>query len=396
MRLYLRFAGWLAGIAALAAAATATAAEPYIPADDNEVLETLPQELLSGRDELTTLRRQLADDPNNIELACDVASRYLQMGKAAGDPRFYGYAQAAIQPWWVAADAPPEILRLRAKLKERDHRYDETLADLKLLLEQEPRDVQAWIEMSNIYRVQGKYAEARHACDKLSEFADSFAIVLCRAPLQAVTGQAEEAYASLTQSLPLAKERWPGTVQWILTMQAEISLALGREKQAEQHFRESLANDPGDYYLMRAYADFLLDRGRDDEVVTLLREHISDTGILLPAAIAARRSGDTALAADWQTQLESRFEESRLRGSQPHGRYEARCALELQNDPRRALALALANWQQQKQAGDARNVLEAAIAAKDPARARPVLEFLEENSTEDVVLHKLAQLLERN
>ncbi len=391
------YAGWRSSIVAFAAfAAVATAVEPYIPTDDNEVLETLPRSLLSSRDELTTLRRQLAEDPNDTGLASKVAERYLQMGNLEGDPRFYGYSRAAIHPWWESTSPPPAILKLRAKLKEKDHLYDQALADLDQLLEQHPRDVQAWIELANIYRVQGKYSQARQACDTLSEFASLVPTTLCRAPLQAATGQAEEAYASLGQVLPSAKTRWPSTVQWMLTMQAQIAQALGREQQAEQHLLEGLANNPGDRYLMRAYADFLLDHGREKQTLSLLREHTSDNGILLRAAIAARRSGNKALAAEWQTQLESRFEEIRLRGNQPHGRFEARYALELKNDAQRALTVALANWQKQKETRDTRNVLEAAIAADDPVAAQPVLAFLAENGTEEVVLRSLAQQLKHN
>jgi thioredoxin-like negative regulator of GroEL len=390
------FVGWLAGGVALATVAAALAAKPYIPADNNEVLETLPRDLLSSRDELTTLRRQLTADPTDVELATDVASRYMQLGKQEGDPRFNGYAQAAIGPWWEAANPPSEILKLRAKLKERDHRYDAALDDLKLLLEREPHDIQARIELANIYRVQGKYAEAQQACDTLSEFAGGAPTIMCSAPLLAATGKAEEAYAGLAEILPAVREQWPAAVQWMLTMQAEIARSLGRDDQADQHYRDGLANNPGDKYLLRSYADFLLDGGREEEVLSLLRAHTGDTGILLCLAIAARRSGQDALADDWQSQLDSRFEETRLRGDQPHGRFEARYNLELKNDPQRALSLAQANWQQQKEPHDTRILLEAAIAAKDVAAAQPVLKFVKENGTQDVVLGRLAQQLEQN
>jgi tetratricopeptide (TPR) repeat protein len=378
-------------IAALAAVGAATAAESYIPADDNEVLETLPRELLSDRGELAALRRQLAEDPNNAELAASVASRYLQLGKQEGDPRFNGYAQAALRPWWTAANPPPAILKLRAKLKERDHKYDEAVADLELLLDREPQQIQAWIELANIYRVQGKYREAQQACDKLSQIADGAATIMCSAPLLAATGQADDAYASLTEILPAVRDQWPAAVQWVLTMQAEISRALGHNERAEQHYREGLANNSRDKYLLRSYADFLIDQGRNEEVLSLLRPHASDTGILLCLAIAAHRSGQMELATSWQAQLEGRFEETRLRGDQPHGRFEARYALEMGNDPQRALRLAQANWQQQKEPHDTRVLLEAAIAAGDAAAAQPVLDFLQANGTQDVMLHRLAK-----
>jgi tetratricopeptide (TPR) repeat protein len=396
MNCWIRFAAWLGRIVALAIAASVASADPYIPADDNEVLETLPRELLSSRDELTSLRRQLANDPKNTELAAIVATRYLQLSKRESDPRFNGYAQAAIRPWWDDVRPPTEVLRLRAKLKERDHRYDDALADLRLLLEGQPRDVQAWIELANIYWVQGKYAEARAACDNLSKFADPIETTICRVPILAVTGKAEEAYASLREIVPTVSERWPSAMQWILTMQAEIAQSLGQHDKAEAHYRAGLAKNPYDFYLLRAYADLLLDRGRNEEVLPLLREHTVDTGILLLAAIAAHRSGQESLAAEWRTQLASRFEETRLRGDLPHGKFEARYELELVNDPQQALAVAAANWRLQKAPRDTRNVLEAAIAAKEPAAARAALEFLKEHGTQDVVLAKLAEQLERN
>jgi Tfp pilus assembly protein PilF len=386
----------LMGIVALATLVRVTAAEPYLPADDNEVLEALPRELLTGRDELATLRRQLASDPNNHELAANVASRYLQLSKQEGDPRFNGYAQAAIRPWWEAARPPAEILRIRAKLNERDHRYDDSLADLSLLLDEQPQDIQARIELANILIVQGKYAEARQACDQLAEFAGPVETLICHAPLLAVTGQAEEAYASLTEILPTVRARWPSAVLWMLTMQAEVSQALAREDQAEGHYREGLAISPNDFYLLRSYGDFLLDRGREKEALSLLRPYTGDTGILLLAAIAAHRSGQQRLAAEWRRQLKSRFEETRLRGDQPHGKYEARFELELMNNPERALAVATTNWQQQKAPRDTRNLLEAAIAANDPVAAQPALEFLREHRTQGVALHSLSQQLERN
>ena len=388
------FAAHFTVVTALSIGAATLAAEPYVPASDDAVIESLPRDLLTGQDELAVLRRQLVDDPENVELACRVASGYLQIGKVQGDPRYYGYARAAIKPWWDAKQAAPAVLKLRAKLKERNHEYDAALVDLQLLLDQQPEDIQAWIELANIYRVQGKYTTALEACDKLESFAGATPTIMSRVPIQALTGEAEQAYASLSEVLPMVRESYPSAVQWIVTMQAEIARALGHDEEAERHYAEGLANDPADFYLLRSYGDYLLDHGRAAEVIPLLREHVSDTGILLLAAIAAHRSGQEALATDWTAQLKSRFEETRLRGDLPHGKFEARYELELMDNPQRALAIAAANWRLQKDPRDSRNLLEAAIAAKEPERARPTLEFLKRNHTQDVDLNRLVGQLE--
>jgi hypothetical protein len=122
----------------------------------------------------------------------------------------------------------------------------------------------------------------------------------------------------------------------------------------------------------------------------------NDDGLLLCAALAAQRLGRDQDAARWQAELVRRFEEVRQRGDVPLGRFEARSVLLLEQDPPRALALALANWRVQKEVHDTRTVLEAAIAAHDPRQAQPVLQFLAENGARHAALDPLVEQLGRH
>ena len=386
--------GWLVAAILLAARPASSAAAPYRPTDDAEVLETLPRVLSVNREELARLRRDLERDPTNPDLAARLAGYYALIGTRESDPRYFGYARAALGPWWAEDAPPPAILRLRAKLQERDHDYEAALRDQRRLLDADPRDVQAWVEIANILWVQGRYDEAREACRNLAAFAPPLTAILCRTQLQSVTGEAEAAYDALTRAIPIARRDDPRVVQFMLTSQAVIAEALGNDEAAERHFREAVENDPGDQYLLRAFADFLLDHGRPGEVVALVRDHVADQGLLLRGTIAAARAGDAQLARRWRDALASQFEETRLRGSLPHGRYEARFMLEIEGRPVEALKLALENWEGQKQSRDTRNVLEAALAADQPEAARPVIEFLETHHTEDVQLAELVRRLQ--
>ena len=377
----------------LCIAAPIYAAEPYLPASDEEIVELLPSTLLSGGDELAEMRRQLIDDPENVDLASTVAARYVQLGKQEGDPRFYGYARAALRPWWKQASPPSSVLKLRAELSETDHDYDSAILDLKRVVKKKPRDVQAWIELSNIYRVQGKYVEMKQARDSLSKFARRSEVMYSNVPYLVSTGRNEAAYKVLEKTRSEAEVNQPASVPWIITWQAEVARALGHDEQAETHYREGIRRNGGPSYLMRSYADFLLDRDRPEEALELVRDHTTDTGCLLRAAIAAKRMGKEELADQWSQQLENRFREIRLRGSEPHGRFESRWALELEEDPKLALELAFANWGKQKEARDTRNVLEAALAAKKPNAAKPVVNFLKEHGTEDVQFDSLLEQL---
>jgi Tfp pilus assembly protein PilF len=368
-------------------------AEPYVPRDDAEVLESLPTALFASRDEMSLLRDRLATNPTNPQIAASVATRYMQLGGETGDARFYGYARAALRPWWQSDDPPPDVLRLRAKLNERNHDYDLALADLQRLLQCDPQDVQAWIETANINRVQGNYKQAQLACDRLNAFAGPFATAIARLPVMAAMGQAEEAYRQLAELLPEAKANYPSTIQWFTIMQAETAQALGRNDLAETHWRDAMERAPDDKYVLRAYGEFLLDHDRAGEALVLVAGRPNDDGLLLCAALAAQRLGREKDAVRWQAQMAARFEEVRQRGDLPLGRFEARSVLLLEKDPPRALALALANWRVQKEVHDTRTVLEAAIAANDPQSAHPVLQFLAENSARHAALEPLVKQL---
>src|ERR1700741_5073616 len=81
-------------------------AAPFVPADPKMVLEKLPEAPAgSFSRELRQLRRELARDPENLVLATRLARGYIQRARTEADPRYLGYAQAALAPWWGAGSA---------------------------------------------------------------------------------------------------------------------------------------------------------------------------------------------------------------------------------------------------------------------------------------------------
>ena len=116
--------------------------------------------------------------------------------------------------------------------------------------------------------------------------------------------------------------------------------------------------------------------------------------LLLRLAIAERAVGDKEAKAHTEL-LAARFRASQKRGDVVHRREEARFRLALQNDPERALTLAEANWNVQREVADARVLLEAALAAKAAPRAKPVLEWLASSKCEEPKLVGLAKELSK-
>jgi hypothetical protein len=115
----------------------------------------------------------------------------------------------------------------------------------------------------------------------------------------------------------------------------------------------------------------------------------SDT--LLLRLVFAERMLNLPSAKAREATLASRFQAAQLRGDTVHQQEEARFALIVQNDPRKALSLAGENWKVQREPRDARIFLEAALAAREPAAAQPVIRWLDESRIEDRQLSSLAQ-----
>lgn len=376
----------------LGTAAPAFAA-PYMPTHDAQVLERLPRPGPgSAAGELASLRRELARQPRNAELAVRLATRYMAEVAAEGDPRFVGYAQAALAPWWTAADAPVDVRVMRAVVLQFNHHFDAAQADLEAAVKQQPDHVQAWAWTAAIAMVRADYPRARRACEQLAPLVEELNAVACTAAVDSVTGRAAPAAAALRNAIDEADEASPDERLWALTRLAETLERLGDYAAAERAFRQALALGVSDGYLLAAYADFLLDRGRPAEVIALLRGKERSDLLLLRLALAAKVSGDPALAG-WSGSLAQRFDAARLRGDETHQKEEARYALHVLGDAARALPLAQANFVLQREPADARMLLEAALAARQPAAAASALNWMRDSKVESRALSGLADRL---
>jgi hypothetical protein len=127
-------------------------------------------------------------------------------------------------------------------------------------------------------------------------------------------------------------------------------------------------------------------------VLALLKDQTRSDTLLLRLAIAAKAANAPGAAA-FERDLAARFDAARRRGDATHQKEEARFALTVQPQPPRALQLARDNYAVQREPADARVLLEAALAAKQPEAAAPVLKWMADSGIESVALRELAQRL---
>jgi hypothetical protein len=367
-------------------------AAPYIPKSDDQPLEGLPT---AGNQNLRELRRlhvELAGRPTDLKLALRVASQDIELARSESDPRYNGYAEAALRPWWSLPQPPNSVLLLRATLRQATHDFASAREDLSRVLSDDRRDVQARLIRATILQVEGLYDEALADCRSLALLAEELVTTTCVAGVSALNGKARFGQQALQAAINRAPLVSVEIRLWALTTLAEIAARLGDVVVAEAHFRQALSLGVHDVYLLGTFADFFLDAGRAADVQMLLKDEVRIDPLLLRLALAEQRLGAPALSRH-VADLSERFSMSRLRGDVSHRREEARFTLHLLSKPQEALPLATANWAVQREPADTRLLLEAALAAGAPSAATPVLDWLATTRLEDDRVQGLAARL---
>lgn len=380
-----------AALAALALGAGAAAA-PFVPESDDVVLERVVGRQDDALRALASVRRNAAENSSQLEPTLRFAVAAIELGRRRSDPRLMGQAEAALAPFLRVPEPALEARVLQATLLQNRHEFSAALAMLEPVFAQAPRHPQAWLTRAVIELVQGDPRASRASCARLFGRVDALVAITCVGQASARAGQARASYDAMREVLDRDSDAPPGARTWLLIELGEVAARLGDPHAAEEHLRAALALEPDDAGTRVALGDFLLDEERFAEARALFDGETAAAGALLRRALAERALGDAAWEASARD-LEARFAEARLRGAALHEREEARFALALRDDPARAVALARANFEVQREPADARILLEAALAAGDLASAKPALAWLARTHLEDGRLSALAAKL---
>ncbi|RZU47245.1 Tfp pilus assembly protein PilF [Fluviicoccus keumensis] len=338
-------------------------AEPRIPRSPAEVIAHLPQ-----RPAILRADRNSSPGADTVEDSLEQVTQLMAQAHRTGDPRYMGYAEAVLGRIAQKPPLPDEVLLLQARIHQFNHRFGNALIDLTQILQHDPHHPQALLLQASIYQVRGEYALARQGCQRIRSLANLSLALICEAQVDAMNGRAKPAEKTLASLLTVADSLAPDQKVWFFLGYGDLLLRLGEVRRAEQLYRRLPVQDPA---VRAALADVLLRQHRPAEVMTLLEGDRQQDGLLLRLGLAEKALG---LASAGQTiaALDARFKALRLRGEVSHLREEAIFALYLKNDRSKALALARANWLQQRETPDFEVYWQAALA-NDSESDRAVL-----------------------
>jgi tetratricopeptide (TPR) repeat protein len=379
-------------ILALVLWSTQVEAVPYVPTQDSEVLERVTAR--SALDRLEPLRRAVAANPRNLPAALDLARGYLQIGRAAGDPRIIGYAQAALLPWLHDDHAPEPVLVLQATALQNQHQFASAMKLLDRAMQLNPSDPQVWLTRATIYALRNDVPNARLACARLTRTADTLVALTCLTGIDSRNGRLSASFEALRRVF-INDAGLPVELRvWILTQLSDMAERLGDAPEAQQYLQAALQAAPDDGFCLAAYADLLIRERRYAEVIGLLAGREAQDNLLLRLSIAGQGLGGPE-ARRWSDMYAARVQAAQRDGDVVHLREQAMFALDVQHDSTRALQVAARNWEQQREPADVRVYVRAARATnrspEDEWHKAKLRQWLAATHYEDATLSESAQ-----
>lgn len=350
---------------------------------------------MQANDPVSVLRKLRQQRPEDPAIAARLAQLYIQKARQEAAPEYYKQALFAIRPWWRVEKLPPEIALIRATLYQHEHHYAEASELLHEVIQQQPKNSQAWLTLSAIQLVQGDYKKAAVSCDALSRVASSWYGGLCYSQIYSVTGRSEEAYKMQSHLLSQLSSEQSELRIWVTALMAESSARSNKTDLVARHYQAVLALRPKDVHALRNYSDYLLAENRHQEVIKMLKPHLQNDALLLRTAMAAKQAGNAALEKQSVEELRDSFRKALKKHGHTHEKDEALFELNFGDNKQRALKLAQENWAIQKEPSDMLSLLKAAQANDNPQAAEPVIAWVSKHQLEGQQIHALIRDLQK-
>ena len=337
----------------------ALAATPFIPLNDDEVIEVLPS-IARNRPVAVPIAKEQIDPLR----AADIARQAITLARSTGDNRYWGRAQSVLAPWWDHPNAPVDLAVLQATVQQGRHEFAASRKVLVAALTRQPGHAQGWLNLAALERLSSNYGQSLAACQEVARAGQAFYSQACVLETQSLLGQHSLAQRTLEQQAAQASSTEQQS--WLLSLLAESLERAGQDSRASTAYQRSLSAQP-DLYTAIAFSDLLLRTGMPSAALNALKNYPDTDAVVLRRAISLRATGDER----WQQlygSLQQRVLDLKRRGDDItlHGRELAMSALSLEDDPKRALVLARQNLLLQREPVDWLVAVMAAQKANDP------------------------------
>ena len=311
-------AAWAAAVAFSLPSQAPRRTSRYRPADGDAVVLALPAGVSAAQ--------AMPADAGDPERAAIDAEAFLRLARTTRDARYFGRAEALVEPWIARQDATPRLLVAAADLAQQRHEFASARQLLDRAIDADPENGGARIQRANVALLLGEFAAARRDCLAVLQGGATFPGTVCLASTMTGPGSLQRArrlLAPFDDAGPAA----PDIARWLLLTESDLALRDGDAHAAQQYLARAHALDPDHEETRARLAELLIEQGDAADALTLAR------GSTVSAALLVRRiraaSGiDAVEAAAARRELDTLLAVGRRRGTTPHlARGRRACAL---------------------------------------------------------------------
>ena len=377
----MRASALIACVALVTGGAEAGEVGRFRPATPDYVVLKVPAS--ASNDPIAQLERQRSREPENEVLAAELAQLYLTRARTDREQRYFARAEALVRPWASRDNARAATLRVQADILQNRHDFSSSVRLLDRAIALDPRDAGARLMRASVKMVNGRATEARADCAAVLAAGEPTAGTICLAQVLGATGGLARADALLKALVLRDQGSSASPVRaWALWLLADFADRQGDSRAAEIQLRAALEAAPQNEGVRSALSDLLLGRGAYREALNIVDLPAPSIGLLARRACAQQLLRDASVE-DTRAQIQDLVTLASRRGDPPHLREEALIALDVDHDTRRALDLAKANFETQRETLDIRLLVRAASTCADRATLREVAQWIRETGYED-------------
>ncbi len=253
-----------------------------------------------------------------------------------------------------------ELLLVRANIKQINHRFDDALADLEMVLGKQPTNPQALLSSAFIKATTGEAESGLRDCAMLRPYVPLTIRETCVSRLAGLAGFLKESTKRMEALLRIVPTSKPEERAFALGVAGELAERSGDTELARKFYSELYESNPDFVYARAAYADFLIGAGETELATEVIGPEPKTEALLLLSALAGRGADDVSAAAI--SELNARIKADLAANDYAHAREYARFALDYLGDSMIALHFAEQNWSSQKEPIDALILARAATA----------------------------------
>jgi len=237
----------------------------------------------------------LEKQPDRFQAENDLAMALIGRARETADSSYYPQAEAAISRSFQLKPHNFEAAQAHVALLVAEHRYDQALAEAKILNHTTPDSVSVWGYMADAEEALGDYDEAAGAAQWMLTLRRGNVPGLLRAAaLREDWGDIDGAADLLDKALEDTPAFETEQTAWILTGLARLSRVNGKLDTAEALLKRALQSFPDYYASLEELARLRTAQNRNGEAVEALEKrnaHFASSESLYLLGMALERAG---------------------------------------------------------------------------------------------------------